>query len=178
MKALRPLVAGVLLLLLLARLAPAEAPEGYLKVVGSAWIIAPAVYQTDSGYAGSVTNITVLVTEGWGDVYISTYSLTQEDFQGAAMAAARVVSKLLNVDFSRYNFYFKVKSDSVIVGGPSAGVAMAVAVYSALTGIPVNRSVAVTGMISPDGSVGPVGGVYEKAQAVAQYGAKVFLVPP
>lgn len=178
MKALRPLVAGVLLLLLLAQLAPAEAPEGYLRVVGSAWIIAPAVYQTDSGYAGSVTNITVLVTEGWGDVYISTYSLTQEDFQGAATAAARVVSKLLNVDFSRYNFYFKVKSDSVIVGGPSAGVAMAVAVYSALTGTPINRSVAVTGMISPDGSVGPVGGVYEKAQAVAQYGAKVFLVPP
>jgi len=171
-------VAALLLLLLSAQLALSEAPESYLRVVGSAWIIAPAVYQTDGGYAGSVTNITVFVTEGWGDVYVSTSSLTQEDFQGAATAAARVVSKLLDIDFSRYNFYFKVKSDSVIVGGPSAGVAMAVAVYSALTGAPINRSVAVTGMISPDGSVGPVGGIYEKAQAVAQYGAKVFLIPP
>ena len=178
MKALRRLVAGLLLLVLSAQLALAEAPGGYLKVVGSAWIIAPAVYQADGGYAGSVTNITVFVTEGWGDVYVSTSSLTQEDFQGAATAAARVVSKLLNVDFTRYNFYFKVKSDSVIVGGPSAGVAMAVAVYSALTGAPINRSVAVTGMLSPDGSVGPVGGVYEKAQAVAQHGARVFLIPP
>jgi len=177
-KVLRQAVAGLLLLLLFAQLVLAEAPKDYLRVVGSAWIVAPAVYQADSGYAGSLTNITVFVTEGWGDVYVSTSSLTQEDFQGAATAAARVVSKLLNVDFSRYNFYFKVKSDSVIVGGPSAGVAMAVAVYSALTGAHINRSVAVTGMISPDGSVGPVGGVYEKAQAVAQYGAKVFLVPP
>lgn len=149
-----------------------------LRVVGSAWILAPAVYQADSGYAGSVTNITVFVTEGWGDVYVSTYSLTQEDFQGAATAAARVVTKLLGLDFSRYNYYFRVKSDAVIIGGPSAGVAMAVAVYSALTGTPINRTVMVTGMISPDGTVGPVGGIYEKAQAAVSQGAKVFLVPP
>lgn len=149
-----------------------------LNVVGSAWVLAPAVYQTDSGYAGSVTNITVFVTEGWGDVYVSTYSLTAEDFQGAATAAVRVVTKLLNLDFSKYNYYFRVKSEAVIVGGPSAGVAMAVAVYSALTGTPINRSVMVTGMISPDGTVGPVGGIYEKAQAAASHGAKVFLVPP
>ncbi|MEM4899547.1 MAG: S16 family serine protease, partial [Thermofilum sp.] len=123
----------------------AQRPGEKLQVVGSAWVLAPAVYQTDSGYAGSVTNITVFVTEGWGDVYVSTYSLTAEDFQGAATAAARVVAKLLNLDFSKYNYYFRVKSDAVIIGGPSAGVAMAVAVYSALTGAPINRSVMVTG---------------------------------
>ncbi|MEM4445361.1 MAG: S16 family serine protease [Thermofilum sp.] len=156
----------------------AQRPGEKLQVVGSAWVLAPAVYQTDSGYAGSVTNITVFVTEGWGDVYVSTYSLTAEDFQGAATAAARVVAKLLNLDFSKYNYYFRVKSDAVIIGGPSAGVAMAVAVYSALTGAPINRSVMVTGMISPDGTVGPVGGIYEKAQAAVSQGAKVFLVPP
>ena len=162
--------------LLIAQLVPAVPQQ--LKVVGYAWILAPAVMQTDSGYTGTVTNVTVLVTEGWGDVYVSTYSLTQEDFQGAATAAARVVCNLLNLSFSGYNFYFKVVGPAVIVGGPSAGVAMAVAVYSALTGQPVNRSVMVTGMISPDGTVGPVGGVYEKAQAAAGVGAKVFLVPP
>lgn len=164
--------------LLVSAVVVAQRPGEQLQVVGSAWILAPAVYQTDSGYAGSVTNITVFVTKGWGDVYVSTYSLTQEDFQGAATAAARVVTKLLDLDFSKYNYYFRVKSDAVIVGGPSAGVAMAVAVYSALTGVPINRSVMVTGMISPDGTVGPVGGIYEKAQAAASQGAKVFLVPP
>lgn len=149
-----------------------------LKVVGFAWISAPAVMQTEEGYAGTTTNVTVLITEGWGDVYVSTYSLTQEDFQGAATAAARVVCNLLGVNFSGYNFYFKVQGTAVIVGGPSAGAAMAVAVYSALTGTPINRSVMITGMISPDGTIGPVGGVYEKAQAAALNGAKIFLVPP
>jgi uncharacterized protein len=168
-----PLLAVVLLVAQLAAAVPQQ-----LRVVGYAWILAPAVMQTDAGYAGTVTNVTVLVTEGWGDVYVSTYSLTQEDFQGSATAAARVVCSLLNLSFSSYNFYFKVVGPAVIVGGPSAGVAMAVAVYSALTGQPVNRSVMVTGMISPDGTVGPVGGVYEKAQAAAKAGAKVFLVPP
>jgi len=172
----RRLAALLAIALLAAQLAPALPQQ--LRVVGYAWILAPAVMQTEAGYTGTVTNVTVLVTEGWGDVYVSTYSLTQEDFQGAATAAARVVCNLLNLSFSSYNFYFKVVGPAVIVGGPSAGVAMAVAVYSALTGQPVNRSVMVTGMISPDGTVGPVGGVYEKAQAAAQAGAKVFLVPP
>ncbi|UNQ73916.1 S16 family serine protease [Infirmifilum sp. NZ] len=176
---LRETISGVLLaLVLLSTLAFTSPAPQQLKVIGSAWVLAPAVSQTDTGYVGSATNISVLVTEGWGDVFVSTYSLTQEDFQGAATAAARVVCNVLGLNFSQYNFYFKVASNAVIIGGPSAGVAMAVAVYSALTGEPVNRSVAVTGMISPDGTVGPVGGVYEKAQAMASSGVKLFLVPP
>ena len=168
----------LLVLLLVFQYNALAAPGDQLRVVGSAWIMAPAVSQTETGYVGSATNISVFVTEGWGDVYVSTYSLTQEDFQGAATAATRVVCNVLGVDFNKYNFYFKVSSDAVIIGGPSAGVAMAIAVYSALTGAPINRSVAVTGMISPDGTVGPVGGVYEKAQAMASSGVKLFLVPP
>ncbi|MEM2617672.1 MAG: S16 family serine protease [Thermofilaceae archaeon] len=172
----RTAAVALVLALLAAQVLPAVPQQ--IRVVGFAWVLVPAVTTADGGYRGTTTNVTVLVTEGWGDVYVSTYSLTQEDFQGAATAAARVVCSLLNLSFSNYNFYFKVIGPAVIVGGPSAGVAMAVAVYSALTGQPINRSVMVTGMISPDGTVGPVGGVYEKAQAVASAGAKVFLVPP
>jgi uncharacterized protein len=177
----RKLFAPIILVIFLLSLVPTSLStpsQGQLKIIGSAWILAPAVAQTQTGMIGSATNISVFVTEGWGDVYVSTYSLTQEDFQGAATAAARVVTRLLGLNFSNYNYYFKVQGDAVIIGGPSAGVAMSIAVYSALTGKPINRSVTVTGMISPDGTVGPVGGVYEKAQAVAQAGAKIFLVPP
>lgn len=173
---MRKLALVVVALLLTASLTPSLPQQ--LRVVGYAWILVPAVMQTDSGYAWTVANVTVFVTEGWGDVYVSTYSLTQEDFQGAATAAARVICSLLNVNFSNYNFYFKVVGPAIIVGGPSAAVAMAVAVYSALTGQPVNRSVMVTGIVSPDGTVGPVGGVFEKAQAAAAQRARVFLVPP
>lgn len=173
-----PLPLALATTLILAQLGPAFSLPQQLRVVGYSWILAPAIIRTESGYAGTTTNVTVMVTEGWGDVYVSTYSLTQEDFQGAATAAARVVCSLLGINFSSYNFYFKVQGAAVIVGGPSAGAAMAVAVYSALTGAPIDRSVMITGMLSPDGTIGPVGGVYEKAQAAARSGARVFLVPP
>ena len=42
----------------------------------------------------------------------------------------------------------------------------------------IRQDVIITGTISPDGSVGPVGGIVEKAEAAARAGAKIFLVPP
>lgn len=169
---------GLVLIYMVSFTIMAQPQTGTLKMVGTAWIQAPAVSKTPEGYVGALTNITVMVTEGWGDVYISTFSLTEKDFQGAATTAAREAARLLGLDFRKYNFYFRIKSPAVIIGGPSAGVAMTVAVYAALSGREINRSVMVTGMIAPDGTVGPVGGVFEKAQAVASAGGKVFLVPP
>ncbi len=42
----------------------------------------------------------------------------------------------------------------------------------------VNPKVMMTGMINPDGTIGPVGGILEKASAAASVGAKLFLIPP
>jgi PDZ domain-containing protein len=65
------------------------------------------------------------------------------------------------------------------MGGPSAGLAYALAITDWLDkpDDARGRPVAATGTIAPDGSVGPVGGVHEKAIAVRHAGAKVFLVP-
>lgn len=65
------------------------------------------------------------------------------------------------------------------VGGPSAGLAYALAVADMLDrgDDARGRRVAATGTIAPDGSVGPVGGVHEKAIAADAAGARVFLVP-
>jgi PDZ domain-containing protein len=65
------------------------------------------------------------------------------------------------------------------VGGPSAGLAYALAVTDWLDrpDDARGRAIAATGTIAPDGSVGPVGGVHEKAIAVRRAGAKIFLVP-
>jgi PDZ domain-containing protein len=66
------------------------------------------------------------------------------------------------------------------VGGPSAGLVFALDVYDALTGRKLTRgtSIAVTGTISLNGSVGEIGGVTQKAIGASQAGATVFLVPP
>jgi len=64
------------------------------------------------------------------------------------------------------------------VEGPSAGAALTVATIAALEGAETNRSVMMTGTIREDGTIGPVGGVLEKAKAAASIGAKKLLVPP
>lgn len=63
------------------------------------------------------------------------------------------------------------------VDGPSAGLAMAVAIYSALTGIPVDNKAAVTGEISIRGLIRPVGGTAAKIEAARVAGAERVLIP-
>ncbi|CAM3738315.1 ATP-dependent protease LonB [Cohnella lubricantis] len=63
------------------------------------------------------------------------------------------------------------------VDGPSAGVAMAVAIASAITGRPVDNKLAMTGEISIHGKVKPVGGVVAKVEAAFQAGADTVIIP-
>jgi PDZ domain-containing protein len=74
----------------------------------------------------------------------------------------------------------EVNIDPGNVGGPSAGLAFTLGVINALTTSDVTggHTVAVTGTINPDGTVGDVGGVTQKTAAVRKSGAVAFLVPP
>ncbi|MCY0869671.1 MAG: ATP-dependent protease LonB [Firmicutes bacterium] len=63
------------------------------------------------------------------------------------------------------------------VDGPSAGLAMALAIYSAVHSLPVDPGTAVTGEVSVTGAVRPVGGVPEKIEAAAAAGARRALIP-
>lgn len=78
-----------------------------------------------------------------------------------------------------FDFPIDVTIDSGNVGGPSAGLAFTLGVLDALTPgeITGGRRVAVTGTMSLDGTVGPVGGATQKAAAVRDAGYEVFLVP-
>ncbi len=74
---------------------------------------------------------------------------------------------------------FDVAIDVDGIGGPSAGLAMTLSVIDRLTPgqLTGGRHVAVTGTIELDGSVGPVGGIEQKAKVVEDSGAVLFLVP-
>ena len=65
------------------------------------------------------------------------------------------------------------------IGGPSAGAMFALAIYDRLTpgSLTGGREVAGTGEITPDGTIGPIGGIRQKIAGAADDGAKVFLVP-
>lgn len=107
------------------------------------------------------------------DVPISTVP-APDDPQRAIIGIApedRIVEVDLPID---------VTIDSGTVGGPSAGLAFALAVLDVLTPgeLTGGHRVAVTGTIALDGTVGPVGGAAQKAVTVRNAGYEVFLVPP
>jgi PDZ domain-containing protein len=80
-----------------------------------------------------------------------------------------------------YVFPFDVRVNiSDNIGGPSAGLVFALSIYDTLTPGPLLRggTVAGTGTIAADGSVGPIGGIQQKIVAAHDSGAKLFLVPP
>lgn len=79
-----------------------------------------------------------------------------------------------------YDFPFAVHISSDNIGGPSAGLAFTLGIVDKLSGGDLTgaRTVAATGTIRPDGSIGDVGGVAQKTVAVERAHASLFLVPP
>lgn len=136
-----------------------------------------AVAQTSQGLVGSVAEISIRQTNGTGLVFLDTQPFAQVDMQGSARLAVRVAAAASGLDASERDFYFVIRSPSQIIGGPSAGGVMTIGAIAALQGWTIDPTVYMTGTINPDGSIGPVGGVPEKAQAAAQNGARLFLYP-
>lgn len=139
-----------------------------------------AVRQLNSQqYGGAVSDIIVSIEPGSGHVFVETAPLAGVDFQDTARVAVNVAAKRAHIDpFQQdYQFVVRAPADVIEVDGPSAGLPMAIAVYSAMTKQPTNSAVYATGAIDNAGTVGAVGGVYWKALAAAQSGARVIIVP-
>lgn len=86
------------------------------------------------------------------------------------------VLRTMNLEPDRYDLHVNFPGGTPI-DGPSAGVAMAVAIVSAIRGLPVDNTVAITGEIGIHGRVKPVGGVIAKVEAAFQAGATTVLIP-
>ncbi len=157
------------LLFLLVASAHAFSSSSSLAIVG--------VQQVGNQEVGSLANLTVEIHPGSGRVFVDTMPLTQIDTQTAARLASEVACSTLNVNCSNYDFFYIIRSDSPMIGGPSAGGAMALATVLALTNSTHYSDIAMTGTINPDGTIVTIGGVMAKSKAVADAGFKTFLVP-
>lgn len=87
-----------------------------------------------------------------------------------------VLEKYFNIDCDDYDIHVNFPGGSP-VDGPSAGVSILSAIYSAIKGIPVDNMVAMTGEISIHGSVKPIGGVNAKIAAAKKAGATRVIIP-
>lgn len=86
------------------------------------------------------------------------------------------LKRLMSIDVSNYDIHVNFPG-GMPVDGPSAGISMAVAVYSAIVNKPVLNTIAMTGELSIRGIVRPVGGVSAKVEAAIEAGANVVLIP-
>ncbi|VVB95054.1 Lon protease [uncultured archaeon] len=132
---------------------------------------------TDGGDEGVLLGATVIVQNGTGHVFVDTSPYTQVDLQGSARLAAMVASDEMGVDQKAYDFYYIIDISSPIIGGPSAGGALTVATIAAMNKWTLKPGVVMTGMINPDGSIGPVGGIPFKLEAAAAKNTSLFLIP-
>ena len=90
--------------------------------------------------------------------------------------AASVMRQLTGRDIHDYDLHVNVIGGGNI-DGPSAGTAILAAIVSAVTGAAIRQDVAVTGEISLQGELRPVGGVFEKAYGARQAGISTLIIP-
>lgn len=144
------------------------------KVMTASSNIVAVSMQGEQGVLGTVD---VEIRDGKGRVLINTNPFVEPDTQFSAETAVSVAQTFTKKSLSDKDVILTFNMPAEVVGGPSAGAAMAVAVIAAIEDKKVNNKIAITGTIENDGNIGQIGGVLEKSQAAAENGMILFLVP-
>jgi ATP-dependent Lon protease len=130
---------------------------------------------------GEVLTVEVSVLPGKGELVMTgKLGEVMKESGQAAMSYARSRAARLGLDkwFHRdLDIHVHLPEGAVPKDGPSAGIAMATALISALTGIPTRADVAMTGEITLRGTVLPIGGLPEKTVAARHAGIRTVLIP-
>jgi ATP-dependent Lon protease len=153
------------------RYGEAELEDQIGIVTGLAW--------TEVG--GELLTIEGVLMPGKGKM---TVTGNLRDVMKESIQAANAYVRSRSVDFGipppmfeKKDIHVHVPEGATPKDGPSAGVAMATAIISILTGIPVRKDVAMTGEITLRGRVLPIGGLKEKLLAALRGGIKTVLIP-
>ncbi|HLV10685.1 MAG TPA: Lon family ATP-dependent protease [Halanaerobiales bacterium] len=131
-----------------------------------------------NGFIGSVIEIEAVAfpaaEKGQGKIRFneSAGSMAKDSLFNAAVVVRKITGKNMN----DYDLHVNIIGGGN-VDGPSAGVTMLLAIISAIEDIPIRQDIAVTGEVSIQGKIKPVGGIREKLHAAEQSGLKGVLIP-
>jgi ATP-dependent Lon protease len=130
---------------------------------------------------GELLSVEAVIMPGKGNV---AHTGTLGDVMKESVQAARSFIRSRSVEFGispkvfeKNDIHVHVPEGATPKDGPSAGVAMCTSMVSALTGVEVNKSIAMTGEITLRGRVLPIGGLKEKLLAALRGGIQTVLIP-
>jgi ATP-dependent Lon protease len=130
---------------------------------------------------GDLLSIEVSVMEGKGELILTGHlGEVMRESARAAISYARSRSVDFGIEpgyFDKHNIHIHIPAGAIPKDGPSAGITMATALISTLTGRAIRKDVAMTGEITLRGRVLPIGGLREKTLAAHRGGIRTFLLP-
>ncbi|MEM1582049.1 MAG: S16 family serine protease [Candidatus Bathyarchaeia archaeon] len=161
-----------------------EKMEANVSLIGRREINIVAVKTVSEGlftvrYEGLTLKCIIELHVGSGRILVNTIPRIGIDLQTSVQTAASVAEKITGMLLSGTDIIVTVEAEEEVqvVDGPSAGAAITIAIISAIKGDELSNKVFITGTIMPDGSIGKVGGIAEKAEAAALKGGELFLLP-
>ncbi len=132
-------------------------------------------------YGGDTLSIEVNTMDGSGDIELTgQLGDVMKESAKAAISYIRTNASTLGVDadfHGKKDLHIHIPEGAVPKDGPSAGITMATAIVSSLTGKKVSKNVAMTGEITITGRILPIGGLKEKSLAAYRAGIKTILIP-
>jgi len=132
--------------------------------------------RTDNQF-GVLGTVHVEIKNGTGNVLVNTNPFTDLTTQYSVREAVKVAEDYTNRDVTTKDISIYFDINGTLIGGPSAGAAIAAAAIAAMEGKTLKPDVVITGTIEKGGYIGQVGAVLEKAEAAEKNGMNLFLVP-